>query len=263
MKIFSSKGLVLSLILGLSIGLVKAQTNPFFTGKVLNKSGQPVLEAKIFIQGQKDTALSDLEGNFKISSRSGSNLYVCLADGYQDYVDTIKISGDVYRTIVLENAKILAIKGTKITAKKKPENTVEGSLKAKQISLGVIDIISAEDFSKTTVRTTSDAIKRIPGATIMDGKFANIRGMFDRYNLGMLNGAPLPSTESDRKAFSFDVIPSILLDNIKVVKSATPEMPADFGGGIIMINTKSIPTKLTQSISFGFQTNSITSFLNQ
>jgi hypothetical protein len=84
--------------------------------------------------------------------------------------------------------------------------------------------------------------------------------MFDRYNAGYLNGAPLPSTESDRKAFSFDVIPAALLDNIVVVKSATPDVIGDFGGGIIQINTKSVPEKLIQTASIGFQYNSITTF---
>ena len=119
-----------------------------------------------------------------------------------------------------------------------------------------------DEIKRTPSRTTGDVLKRIPGATIMEGKFANIRGMYDRYNSGYLNGAPLPSTESDRKAFSFDIIPANLLDNIQIIKSGTPDLIGDFGGGIIRINTKSIPSKLTQNFSLGFQYNSITTFRN-
>jgi len=68
--------------------------------------------------------------------------------------------------------------------------------------------------------------------------------MSDRYNAGFINGAPLPSSESDKKAFSFDIFPANLLDNIIIIKTATPDLPGDFAGGVIQVNTKSIPEKI-------------------
>ncbi len=68
----------------------------------------------------------------------------------------------------------------------------------------------------------------------------------------------MPSTEPDKKAFSFDVIPSVLIDNIVINKTATPELTSEFAGGLVQITTKDVPTKdiLNVGVSFGFNTNS-------
>jgi outer membrane receptor protein involved in Fe transport len=240
----------------LTIHFLGAQT-ALVVGKVLSDDGKPLADATV-IFNEGNYSSTDVDGQFKSTLQVGSSQYICIAKGY----DTLTENFDVqiennFLTIILSNTQ--KMKGVDISTKKKVKaNTVTMAIETKKMAPGMVEAISAEDFQKTSIRTTSDALKRIPGATIMDGKFANIRGMFDRYNAGYLNGAPLPSTESDRKAFSFDIIPAALLDNIIVVKSATPDMIGDFGGGIIKINTKSIPEKLSQSVSIGFQYNSIT-----
>ncbi|HKO82419.1 MAG TPA: hypothetical protein VJU78_18545, partial [Chitinophagaceae bacterium] len=97
------------------------------------------------------------------------------------------------------------------------------------------------------------------GASIQDNKFVIIRGLSDRYNSVVINNAQLPSTEPDKKAFSFDVIPSALIDNIIINKTATPEFTGEFAGGLVQINTKDVPVKdvLSLGISFGFNTQSV------
>ena len=127
----------------------------------------------------------------------------------------------------------------------------------------VSDGISAESIKKTPDRTTSDVLKRISGASIQDNKFVIIRGLNDRYNVALLNGAPLPSSEPDRKAFSFDIFPSNILDNIIITKTASPDLPGEFAGGVVQINTKSVSDKNFQSISIGSGYNTITTFKEQ
>ena len=104
----------------------------------------------------------------------------------------------------------------------------------------VSDGISVEFIKKTPDRSVGDALKRINGVTIQNDKFVLVRGLADRYNLAMLNKTLLPSTEPDRRAFSFDIIPSSLVDNIIVNKSATANLSGDFAGGIIQISTKEV-----------------------
>ena len=107
----------------------------------------------------------------------------------------------------------------------------------------VSDGISIDFIKKTPDRTASDALKRINGVTIQNDKFVLVRGLADRYNLAMLNKTLLPSTEPDRRSFSFDIIPSNLIDNIVVNKSATANLPGDFAGGLIQVSTKEISNK--------------------
>ncbi|HLC83465.1 MAG TPA: TonB-dependent receptor, partial [Bacteroidia bacterium] len=101
---------------------------------------------------------------------------------------------------------------------------------------------------------------RVSGASIQDNKFVIIRGLSDRYNTAMVNGLPLPSTEPDRKAFSFDIFPSNMLDNMIIYKTASPDLPGDFAGGVIQINTKDIPDENFISISAGAGYNNQSTF---
>ena len=230
------------------------------SGKVLNENGAGILDAKVFVNGETEAvATTDIEGVFVAKVKVGQVNLLIELDGYVTKEDSIKVSEGVtaYYSCILNKIERGGAVDIKVKKAGKP-NTAVGAIQTKMLSLQMVEAISAEDMGRTAIRTTSDALKRIPGATISEGKFANVRGMFDRYNAGYLNGAPLPSTESDRKAFSFDVIPAGLLDGIVVIKSATPDLVGDFGGGVIKINTKSIPEKFSQSVSFGFQYNTIT-----
>ncbi len=254
------KKLIHTLLLLLTAGTAFAQSG-WITGRISTKDGRTVADAKIIAIGRTDTATSDLEGKFYFKLPVGKYLIYAEQDQFGNFSDsaTIVDGKETYFNVVLDNEK--KIGNIDIRVARKPKGgTVDWGIQAQRINPGVSSNVTSADLAKTPISTAAGALTRIPGATIMEGKFANIRGMFDRYNSGYLNGAPLPSTETDRKAFSFDIIPSSLLDNIEVIKSGTPDLIGDFGGGIIRINTKSIPDKLTQSFNLGFQYNSITSF---
>ena len=147
----------------------------------------------------------------------------------------------------------VVIKKTKMKAE-----SVASLLSVQKNSARVSDGISAETIKRTPDKTTSDVLKRISGASVQDNKFVIIRGLNDRYNTTYLNGAPLPSTEPDRKAFSFDIFPANMLDNLVIYKTATPDLPGEFAGGIIEINTKATPDKNFESLSLGSGFNTIT-----
>ena len=119
----------------------------------------------------------------------------------------------------------------------------------------ISDGISVEFIKKTPDRSVGDALKRINGVTIQNDKFVLVRGLSDRYNFAMLNKTVLPSTEPDRRAFSFDIIPSGLIDNIMVAKSATANLPGDFAGGIIQVATKEVSNNFfTLGLGTGYGT---------
>jgi len=133
---------------------------------------------------------------------------------------------------------------------KKLDNITVTSVTKKETNVAVLNIIrnssvvsdglSVEFIKKTPDRTVGDALKRINGVTIQNDKFVLVRGLADRYNLALLNKTLLPSTEPDRRAFSFDITPSGLIDNIVIAKSAAANMPGDFAGGIVQITTKDV-----------------------
>lgn len=122
------------------------------------------------------------------------------------------------------------------------------------------EVVSRDIIARTPDKNTGEVLKRMSGTTITDGKFAVIRGLSDRYNIALVNGNILPSSEPDRKSFAFDLFPSAMLDNLIVVKAAQPNLPGDFAGGIIMLNTRDIPDENFVSLSIGGGYNTISTF---
>jgi len=133
------------------------------------------------------------------------------------------------------------------TSKKSTEAAVVNIIRN---NLAVSDGVSIDFIKKTPDRTVGDALKRVSGVTIQNDKFVLVRGLADRYNLAMLNKTLLPSTEPDRRAFSFDIIPSSLIDNIVVNKSSTANLPGDFAGGLVQVSTKEVSNSFF-SLSLG------------
>jgi TonB-dependent receptor len=74
----------------------------------------------------------------------------------------------------------------------------------------------------------------------------------------MLNNAVLPSTEADKKAFAFDIIPSSVVDNVVIYKSPTPDLPGDFAGGAVKVITKDYPSHKLNELSVSIGVNSLT-----
>lgn len=152
---------------------------------------------------------------------------------------------------------------------KKLDNITVTSVTKKETNVAVLNIIrnssvvsdglSVEFIKKTPDRTVGDALKRINGVTIQNDKFVLVRGLADRYNLALLNKTLLPSTEPDRRAFSFDIIPSGLIDNIIIAKSAAANLPGDFAGGIVQITTKDVSNNFF-SFSTGFSYGTVSTF---
>jgi hypothetical protein len=139
------------------------------------------------------------------------------------------------------------------------KNTESSVIRSVRNSSIISDGLSVEFIKKTPDRTVGDALKRVNGVTIQNDKFVLVRGLNDRYNLALLNKTLLPSTEPDRRAFSFDIIPSGLIDNIIVAKSATANLPGDFAGGIVQITTKEVSSNFF-SLSAGLSYGTVSTF---
>lgn len=257
--------LLLTLALITSISVINAQTGKI-NGKIVDaKTGETLPGATVLIEGTTKGVSSDFDGNFSLTGlEPGKYTIIASYITYDNkkFIDVSVKANDVTDfNITLDQSNSQTLNEVVIQAEMNKENT-NTVLVMQKNNASVSDGISSESIRKTPDRTTSDVIKRISGATIQDNKFAIIRGMSDRYNAAYINGAPLPSSESDKKAFSFDIFPANLLDNIVILKTATPDLPGDFAGGVIQINTKSIPEKNSQSISIGGGYNTQTTFKN-
>lgn len=230
-------------------------------GKVIDeKTGETLPGATILLKGSLSGTQSDLDGNFSFNNLSaGTYTLECRFISYQTkIIEGIKIKTSEPNFIQINLLPLETKLGLVEVFGTINKETTAGLLLMQQNSASVQDGVSSESIKRTPDRSTGDVLKRVSGASIQDNKFAIVRGLSDRYNAAYLNGSPLPSSEPDRKAFAFDIFPAAMLDNLIVTKTSTPDMPGEFAGGIIQINTKSAPENNFQSISLGMGFNSIT-----
>lgn len=262
MKIFLS--VVTLLIAGFAFSQDK--NTGVIQGKVIDsETGEGLPSAQVELIEQSKRILSDIEGiyNFDKLEKGTYSIKVVYAGMPTQIVNSIQVkSGEVTTIDVVMSppAEDSTSIGEIVISAKRITDTDQGVVLAQKNAISVGDVMSSQSIQRSTASNTSDVLKMVSGASIQDNKFAVIRGLNDRYNAAFLNGSPLPSSESDRKAFSFDMFPSNMLDNLTITKSATPEQPAEFAGGLIQINTKSIPEKNFFSFQVGGGYNTITTF---
>jgi TonB-dependent receptor len=128
----------------------------------------------------------------------------------------------------------------------------------RQKSASLSDALSAEDFSRASAGDAAEAMTKITGVNIVDGKYAVVRGLGDRYSNTLMNGAVLPSNDPSKKSVQLDIIPSDLLEKIVTTKSFTPDKPGDFTGGSVEITTKPFPDQFVLTASLGVGYNEAT-----
>lgn len=232
-------------------------------GKVTDSTtGEPLIGATIQIDGTPKATATDIDGLFAFSGLDENANYT-LTIKYISY-KTKKIDG------VRAEAQPQAIE-IKLTPDEQTLNevTVTGVAR-KNTEIAVIQMtksspvivsnVSAQEITKTQDTNAGEVIRRVPGVSLIDDKFVMVRGLSQRYNNVWINGGAVPSSEADSRAFSFDLIPSSQIDNMQIIKTPSPEYPADYTGGFITITTKDIPAENTAELSVGGNWNDITSF---
>jgi TonB-dependent receptor len=256
--------IVILFVLGLFTGNLFAQTTGRISGKVIDqKTTETLIGATVSIQGTTKGAATDVDGHYNLSALEPGKYTVLIRYmGYQsksisDIV--VKAGESTNLDVALTAASTTSLGEVVIKATYRQASTA--SLYAMQKnSVSISDGISSEAIKKSPDKNTADVLKRVSGATVQDNKFVVIRGLSDRYNTALLDGASLPSTEPNRKAFSFDIVPSNLVENLTITKTATPDQPGDFAGGLIQIMTKDIPDQNFVSFGIGGGYNTASTF---
>lgn len=233
------------------------------TGKVTDKvTSESLIGVIIMLDSGGIGTTTDIDGNFIIENISaGPHTITANYIGYNKIilrvVNVIENQSTTLNLSMDQSSQTLS--EVTITADIKRENTGAVMLMQKRSPV-VLDGISAESIKKSTDKNSGEVIRRVSGASLQEGRFVIIRGLNDRYNSAMLDGIPLSSSEPDRKAFSFDLFPASLLDNLFIVKTALPQFPGDFSGGILQLNTKSVPDQGFFAFTAGAGFNSISTF---
>jgi TonB-dependent receptor len=237
------------------------------TFSVLNSFGQGVLQGvvkdaqtnetiiacNIVLQGTSIMGVTDFNGAYSMKNIPAGTYNVIFSFiSYEKQIQKVTISKGTVTELNIDLKPVSnQIKDVVVTAARRSDTELS-MLTNNKSSLLTVSGISSQQIAKSQDKDASEVIRRIPGVSIRDGKFVIVRGLTERYNSVWLNGSSTPSSESDVRAFSFDVIPSGQIDNILIYKSPAPELPADFAGAMINIKTKSLIDKNSISFSYSY-----------
>jgi hypothetical protein len=259
---FVSKIYVLIIACLLTAFGVKAQSGKV-TGKVLNERNEPLPGVTVKVDGSQGGTSTDVEGRFTLTVSSGKKYTITFsAVGYAaKTIDEVEVAAGKLTelNIILATSKkdlgTVTVTASRSNARK--ESTVS-LIQFQKNTNTVAAVVSAESIRRSPDRNTGEVLKRVPGTSVQEGKYLIVRGLSDRYNFAMLNGIPLTSTEPDRKTFSFDIFPASLIDNIIINKAFVPELPGEWAGGLVQVNTKDVPAANFLNITVGTGFNSQT-----
>ncbi|MHB1311838.1 MAG: TonB-dependent receptor [Gemmatimonadaceae bacterium] len=129
--------------------------------------------------------------------------------------------------------------------------TVNEALDDQRNSNNVVSAVTAEQIAKSPDGNAAQAVQRVSGVTVQDGKYVVVRGLGERYTTSSLNGSRLPSPEPEKRVVPLDLFPAGLLQSITTTKTFTPDQSGDFSGAQVDIRTREFPAERSYSAQLG------------
>ena len=247
----------LVLFLAFSVTSVTAQKGIVRGTVIENSTGEPMIGVTVVVEGTTTGGVTDFDGKFQISLDPGTH--------------TIKASFISFQTVTVSGVQVEAGEATIIDNIRLKENVEQldevvvtaealrdsetALLTIKRKSANLLDGISAANFRKIGDSDAAAAVKRVTGVSIEGNKYVYVRGLGDRYTKTMLNSVDVPGLDPDRNSIQIDIFPTSLIQNMIVSKTALAEMPADFAGGVVNIETVDFPEEKILDVSFGLSYN--------
>ena len=138
--------------------------------------------------------------------------------------------------------------------------TAEAMLSERKLAPVVSDAVSTEEIKKSVASDAAGVLEKVTGISVVQGGYVYVRGLGERYSATMLNNALIPTTEPERRVVPLDLFPAALIDNIKILKTYTPDLPGEFSGGLVQMQTVEFPSARTFRVSMNYGFNTRTSF---
>jgi outer membrane receptor protein involved in Fe transport len=223
-----------------------------------SNTNEVLIGASVKVVGTTQGATTDINGWFSIKLPSGTYQLALSYIGYETMIVrdvTVQSAQTVTVNYKLKESAMqlqaIEIIGNRALAGNVVQSNEVSLINEIKTSSLIVTGISAQQIARSVDQDAGDVARRLPGVAVLNN-FVNIRGMHERYNLTFLNGMVAPSAEADRRAFSYDLMPSNMIDKMTVYRSPGPELLGDWAGGVIKIDTKN--TAIARQLEANFST---------
>ncbi|MEM6294935.1 MAG: carboxypeptidase regulatory-like domain-containing protein [Myxococcota bacterium] len=232
------------------------------TGRVLDSTtGEPLIGAYVEAIGTEYKTKTDANGEYTLELPVGTWEMRIRSDANQPRrVSNVVIEEGDTQTINSE-LKPLEGAGQTVLVQAEMNRESEGArLLQRKESAAARDLMSRDEISKSGGGSTSAVARRIVGVTVVGGRYLFVRGLGHRYVNTLFDGARVPSPEPELRTVPLDIFPSSALSAINVQKTFTPDVPGDFAGGSIQLESREVPDDLIVSAGANVGFNSATTF---
>lgn len=231
------------------------------TGRIIGRvvdaqSGAPIAGATVEVTGGALRTTTAADGRYTILNvAAGTVSLTARMIGFQAKTVTglvVREGGATAQDIAL-SSQVVQFEEIAVGADLE-KGSVSKALDEQRNSAQVVNAITAEQISKSPDSDAGQAIQRVSGVTVQDGKFVFVRGLGERYTTTSVNGSRLASPEPEKKVVPLDLFPAGLLEEVSTTKSFTPDQPGDFAGASVNLKTREFPAKRTFSfgVSMGY-----------
>lgn len=237
----------------LSVFQVFAQSKGTVKGRVLDgdNNNEPLAFATVMVKGTNNGTMTDIDGYYELPVEAGTHTIVFLFVGYEE-INKSNVVVEAGKTVALNvtmNVSSFNLNDVVVTSTKTTDTEMSVLIEMRK-GEQIVNGVSNQQIKKSQDNDAAQVVRRVPGVSIVDDRFIVVRGLANRYNNVMLNGVIAPSVEADSRSFSFDLIPSSMLDRMMVYKSGSPDIPGDFSGAMVKIYTRNFVDADFNLVSF-------------
>ena len=241
--------------------LLAQKTTGRLVGTVIDEFNAMTLPtAPVEVVETGELVYTDMDGKFYLDLPPGSYRLKVTFGGYGEQIVSVNVVAGRTDTMRVSMTMERFTEEVLVTAEAEtPELfTAEAQLVERKRAVAITDNLAAEDMRANSDGDAAQAMSRVTGVSVVDGRYVFVRGLGERYSTTQLNGAVIPTTEPDKKVVPLDLFPSGLIQSIQVQKSYMPDRPGDFTGGLVDIEPLNFPDKQIFDFSLGYGFNQVT-----
>jgi hypothetical protein len=249
--------LVIGLLFAVTLPLAAQAPAGRIVGRIVDaETGRGISDAGIQVVGTTMGVTSGFDGRYAITTiPAGTVTLQVRLLGYQPKTVTgLQLgAGATLEQNISLSAATVQLEMTVVTADAE-RGSVNAALDAQRNATGIVNAVTSEQIQKSPDGDAAQAVQRVSGVTVQDGKYVYVRGLGDRYTTASLNGARIPSPEPEKRLVPLDLFPTGLIQSVTTSKTFTPDQPGDFSGASVEIQTREFPAtrEISYSASVGY-----------
>ena len=221
----------------LGANLVYAQKSGNISGIVTDKkTGEPLPGANVFLEGTSLGAATSVNGQYAIRQvPPGDYNMMVKYIGYKEEKLAITVKSGA-TTEINVGLNYVTIESKTVTVTAQAEGQIQ-AINQQLASNTITNVVSSDRIQEIPDANAAESVSHLPGISIIrsggEGQKVTIRGLAPKYNVMMVNGVRMQSTDRDDRSVDLNMIAPNILSGIEVTKALTADMDADAVGGTV------------------------------